>query len=124
MSLIEIQTVFMGKDIAFLITGGDAHIGASATAYWNREGEVVSTIQQLPGHREGELAEELAVMAASRLGVTVNVLAGIHVESPTREEIADIVEETRLKMAEAIRTAANNAAEAENGAVQKADPRI
>ncbi|MNR68800.1 hypothetical protein D3C85_1935880 [compost metagenome] len=47
-------------------------------------------------------------MAASRLDVTVTVLAGIHVESPTREEIADIVKETRLKMEEAIQTAAND----------------
>lgn len=111
MSLIHIQTVFMGKDIAFLITGGDAHIGATATAYRNGEGEVVSTLGQLPGHREGELAEELAVMAASRLGVTVTVLAGIHVESPTKEEIADIVNETRLKMEEAIQTAASRKTE-------------
>ncbi len=109
MSLIHIQTVMMGKDIAFLITGGDAHIGAAATAYRNNEGEIVTALQQLPGHREGELAQELAAMAASRLGVTVTVLAGIHVENPTREQIADIVKETHLKMEEAIQAAASSA---------------
>lgn|GEM_PF-1112365 len=122
MSLIHIQTVMMGKDIAFLITGGDAHIGAAATAYRNSEGQVVTALQQLPGHREGELAQELAAMAASRLGVTVTVLAGIHVENPTREQIADIVKETHLKMVKAIQAAASSAIppiEAENGAIQK-----
>jgi|GEM_PF-816738 hypothetical protein len=87
---IRLRTFPMGKDIAFLITGGQAHIGAVALAYPTGEG-VEAAVYALPGHREGEIAEELARRAAEALGCTVVVAMGIHVEGATKEEINAIV---------------------------------
>lgn len=110
LSIVQIQVVPMGRDIAFSVTGGDAHIGAVATAYADSGDSGVRGVrvelQELPGHREGELAAELAGKAARRLGTTVTVLAGIHVNRPTRDEITAVVAEARLKMEDAINEAA------------------
>lgn len=94
---IRLRTFPMGKDIAFLITGGQAHVGAVATAYSvNNRTEVI--VHALPGHREGDLAAEVARMAAEVLGCTVVVAMGIHVEGATKEEIHAIVQTVRRLM--------------------------
>ena len=99
-ALIEIRTYEMGKDKVFLVTGGTAHIGASATAYWAANGEACVEVVSVPGHRERELAVELAIVAASTLRRTVAVLIGIHLDRPTKQEISDVVEEARRKLQE------------------------
>ncbi|WEK56018.1 MAG: hypothetical protein P0Y55_08210 [Candidatus Cohnella colombiensis] len=88
----------MGHDIVFLVTGGTAHIGSIATAYVGGDGGVYTDVLTLPGHREGELAVDLAKMAAHSLGRTVAVLVGIHLEQPSRQDIEDIVAEAKRKM--------------------------
>lgn len=92
----------MGTDLAVLITGGRAHIGAVATAYAEGDGIKVET-HQLPGHREGELAAEMAGLAASSLDCTVTVAMGIHLDNATREEIDEIVGTVRRLMREELR---------------------
>jgi len=96
--VIEIRAYKMGNDKVFLVTGGTAHIGATATACVASDGKVCVDAISLPGHRERELAEELAAMAAAKLGCAVAVLMGIHMEKPSKQEIAEVVEETRGKM--------------------------
>jgi gallate decarboxylase subunit D len=96
---IRLRTFPMGADLAVLITGGRAHIGAVATAYPEGGGIKVET-HTLPGHREGDLAAELARMAASSLDCTVVVAMGIHVDEATREEIDEIVRTARRLMRE------------------------
>lgn len=103
--MIEIRICEMGGDRVFLVTGGTAHIGATAMAYIGAEGGVCADVLAAPGHRERELAEELAVQAASALRCTVAVSVGIHLDRPTRQQIDDVVEEARSKMREALRQA-------------------
>jgi len=92
----------MGQDVVFLVTGGTAHIGAVATAYVSEARTVHTDIIALPGHREGDLAVELAKMAAESLNRTVAVLAGIHLERPTKQEIEAVVAQARSKMSEVL----------------------
>ncbi|PTQ51810.1 MAG: hypothetical protein HSCHL_1147 [Hydrogenibacillus schlegelii] len=94
---VRLRTVPMGKDIAFLITGGQAHIGAVATAYPVGD-RVRVAVHALPGHREGDLAAGVARMATEALGCTVVVAMGIHVEGVTKEEINTIVRTVRRLM--------------------------
>lgn len=91
---LEIRTIPQGRDYVWLVTGGDAHVGAVAVAYWNG-GELHSQVLTVPSHREGELALELAELACRRLQTTVTVAAGIHIDHATKEQIRDIVEEVR-----------------------------
>ncbi|BFH62231.1 prenylated flavin chaperone LpdD [Paenibacillus azoreducens] len=93
---IRIQEVSAGRDILLLLTGGEAHIGAVATAYFNEEDKDVQVrTVDLPGHREDELAEYMAKTAAKALGCTVTVAAGIHYDGISKEQILDIVAEAK-----------------------------
>lgn len=95
---IQVRMFSMGQDVVFLITGGTAHIGATATAYVSEDRVIRVDVLSLPGHREGELAAELAKMASLELERTVAVLAGIHLDQPSKQDIEDIVMEANRKM--------------------------
>lgn len=105
---LTLRGLSMGEDAVFLLTGGAAHVGAVAAASvaagepeGRRQGEAqLLHTYALPGHREGPLAADLAAMAASSLGCTVVVLAGIHLDRPTREEIEDVVRASKQAMRE------------------------
>ncbi|WP_342592611.1 hypothetical protein [Cohnella thailandensis] len=99
---VEIRVGSMGQDLVFLVTGGSAHLGAAAIAGASGEGRDAVLSLKLPGHREEELASELATLASRSLGRTVAVLAGIHLDRPSRQDIEDIVAEARREMVAAI----------------------
>lgn len=85
-----------GGDCLVSVTGGDApHIGAAALC---ADGEIRRLDRN--GHREGELAAELAERAAARLGCCVCAVCGIHFDGITRTEIASVLAAVR-EMADA-----------------------
>jgi len=94
---IKIRVQPMGKDYAFIITGGVAHIGACAVAYFDR-GQIIVEGAGLPSHKEWELAKELALKATKVLRVTTTVVMGIHVDHATKEMIESIVSYVRVEM--------------------------
>lgn len=108
---IAARTLSMGADYVILITGGQAHIGASATAYIGDEGVQVMT-SALPHHREDRLAAEWAAKAAERLGAAVTVVAGIHIDNATKDDIRrilhDVDEVMETELARLSRTVAND----------------
>lgn len=104
---VEIRPFMMGRDVVFLVTGGTAHIGAIATAYVTNDRLVRADVLSLPGHREGELAAELAKTASRTLGCSVAVLAGIHLDQPSRQDIEHIVWEAKRKMRQVLDQWAN-----------------
>lgn len=99
---VEVRTAAMGEDIVFMVTGGSAHIGASSTARLLEDGAVRTETYELPGHREGPLADKLAAMAAKALGRTAVVVIGIHLDNPTHDEIEAVVEEAQSAMKETV----------------------
>ncbi len=98
---IKIQVYNMGEDMAFHIKGGQAHIGASAIAYWN-QGKIEVHVHELPHHKEGNLSMECAALAAKKLKKTCSVLMGIHIEHATKEQIEAIVNYVRKSMIETL----------------------
>jgi len=94
---IEIKEIQMGSDYLFVITGGMAHIGATATAYWVDD-ELNCQLIELPHHKEGELARNCAVHAAKALNCTVTIAIGIHIDNATKEQINEIVTYVWQKM--------------------------
>ncbi|WP_145410897.1 hypothetical protein [Paenibacillus xylanexedens] len=91
LSTIQLQVLEVGHDKVFLVTGGDAHIGAVATYYVDHERLSGATVH-VPGHKEQELCERLARKAAHQLKVTVTVIMGIHFDAITRMQIDEIVQ--------------------------------
>ena len=72
----------VGGDLQAIISGGDAHIGATALA----SGGKVS-VMEAEGHREGEIAAKAAAALASALGARAAVSCGIHFDCITCAEI-------------------------------------
>lgn len=92
---ILIKELEIGKDLLLMITGGEAHIGAVATAYTSSESDPVIETETIgvPGHKEAELADGFARELAERLGRTVTVVMGIHYDHLSREELKELVSE-------------------------------
>lgn len=89
---IRVQAIRQGRDWLFLLTGGEAHIGAVSTS-WNAAGQWKAATHAVPGHREDELAAAMALRASEALGTTVTVAAGIHYDQLRKEHIPLVVEQ-------------------------------
>lgn len=84
---ITLRVLRQGGDRIVAVSGGDApHIGAVAVA---ADGMLLS--REREGHREGELAAEIAERASERLGCCVCATCGIHYDGITREEISAVI---------------------------------
>ena len=78
----------MGEDLCVMLSGGDReHIGAVALA---APGEELRSLPR-PGHREDDLARDLASRLARELEVAVCVTCGIHVDRLRPEELPIIL---------------------------------
>lgn len=100
---ILVETHFAGEDIIFIVTGGKAHIGAVATAYYE-ESDVSVSCKQLPHHKEGDLAEKMAKSAAIKLKVNVTVIVGIHINNATYTQILTLIDMAENKFEETLIT--------------------
>jgi len=87
----------MGRDILVVLAGGVLHIGAigigeprSSLKY---EGRISSTgsVFTFLGHKEDAIAKPMAEELASRLNRKAVVVAGIHWDKLTREELDKIM---------------------------------
>jgi hypothetical protein len=79
----------LGRDLAVTLSGGDReHIGAVAVCQGSQPGSVMT----LPGHREDQLALEVASKLARHLDAVVSVSCGIHLDAITSEEIQAVLE--------------------------------
>ena len=91
---VNLELKYQGLDILLLVTGGKAHIGA--VAVWNGQGQARPVVvTELPGHREGPLADECAEILGRASGRVVVAVVGIHQDNATRQEIAVIVANVR-----------------------------
>lgn len=88
---LTLSVRWLGRDCLVEITGGDtAHVGAVAVA----DGGGLRRLER-PGHREGDLAEEVAARMAAALKCCVCVVCGIHYEAITRPEIEAVLAAVR-----------------------------
>ena len=83
---VELQEI--GRDIMCLLTGGAAHIGATALATPNTQTVDQVLLLELAKHREGELAKLFALTLAKYFNCTVQATVGIHYDNITQDEIA------------------------------------
>lgn len=85
---VRLELRAQGRDLLLVVTGGEAHVGAAAVAApdWAEARLVV-----VPGHKEGPLAAAAAIRLARAAGCTCAVVAGIHQDGATRDEITAIV---------------------------------
>jgi hypothetical protein len=96
---LRLRCLHQGEDLVVMLSGGDReHIGAVALGQPSPSHEdqgkarATTSVLALQGHREDELARRIASHLAARLGVTVCVACGIHVEAIQPTELADVLD--------------------------------
>ncbi|MBQ7607637.1 MAG: hypothetical protein IJU76_06665 [Desulfovibrionaceae bacterium] len=80
---IHVEPIRQGRDLLVRVFGGEAHIGAVAVQ--TEDGS--HTLYVYKGHKEGELALDMARALAPYCPGPVCVVAGIHKDNITAQEI-------------------------------------
>ena len=100
---IDVAVDSMGSDLVVRIYNQDAHVGAVAIGDYDHEHEraSVSLITRL-GHKDDVVAKEAAYLLSKSMRRSVCVVAGVHVDNITAEEIDKILANTRIAVGEII----------------------
>ena len=81
----------LGADLAVTLAGGDRpHVGAVAVSQPRADAGATTSVVAILGHREDDLARQLAARLAAATRGVVSVTCGIHVDRITPEEIEDV----------------------------------
>jgi len=93
----------LGSDLVVRIYNQDAHVGAVAVGDYDYEHEraSVSVVTRL-GHRDDVLAREAAYLLSKSIRKPVCVIAGVHLDNITPEEIDKILANTKIAISEII----------------------
>ena len=82
----------IGEDLIVYLFNDAGHIGAVAVAdYSEEENRASVSVITRPGHKEDALASDAAHKICNSVRKSVCVIAGIHVDNITKEEIAEIL---------------------------------
>jgi hypothetical protein len=100
---VNVTVNSMGSDLVVRIYNQNAHIGAVAIGDYDYEHEraSVSVITRL-GHKDDTLAGEAAYLLSKSIRRPVCVIAGVHLDNITREEIEEILANTKIAISEII----------------------
>ena len=83
----------LGNDLLVCLYNQNSHLGAIAVGeYDHEEGRASSSVITLRGHRDDEIAKREAHKIARHTKGKACVIAGIHLDNITEQEIAEIVE--------------------------------
>ena len=92
---VSLHALFCGKDVDLCIFGGDVpHIGAVAVAVPRKSligdsnHSASASVICITGHKEDELARNIALRLSSKWLCNVSVSAGIHIDDAKKEDIA------------------------------------
>ncbi|MDI9395765.1 MAG: hypothetical protein QM426_10325 [Euryarchaeota archaeon] len=89
---ITLEAKNLGEDYLLTIIGGKEHAGAVAVGMFDEKSRrASSSVITLPGHREEQLALDSAKRVSKATGKVSVVVAGIHVDNISPEEIKEIV---------------------------------
>jgi len=89
---INLSARYMGDDLVVLIHNEQAHIGAVAIADYDHDKDRVSiSVVTRLGHKDDAVAQKAAYRIGNHMKKPVCVIAGIHLDKVTEEEIRQIV---------------------------------
>lgn len=82
----------VGEDIIITIFNENMHLGAvSSGMYDERHGRAYSSVLTYPGHRDDDIAKEVARQTASETKRNVCAITGIHIDGIKKETINNIM---------------------------------
>jgi hypothetical protein len=86
---VRLRAIWTGGDLVVIIDGGQGHIGAVAAGS-NCGGMAVSSVLTTPGHRDDRIAKDAAERISKKIGCNCAVVAGVHYDQITPQEIKDV----------------------------------
>jgi hypothetical protein len=100
---VNVAVNSMGGDLVVRIYNQNAHIGAVAVGDYDYEQEraSVSVVTRL-GHKDDALAGEAAYLLSKSIRRPVCVIAGVHLDNITKEEIDEILANTKTAISEIV----------------------
>ncbi len=94
---VSLESKNIGEDLVVIIYGGDSpHVGGAAIAYVTKSryrDDLTTSVSILsfPGHKDYILAQSTAEKLASTLNKSVVVIAGVHINDATHEQIDEVI---------------------------------
>jgi hypothetical protein len=104
---IRLDARRLGKDLLVVISGGASHIGAVGAGNVCT-GFASSSVITMPGHRDDRIAKDASERLSKSLDCNCVVVAGVHFDHITRQEIEDVLTLTNALLSdleEKLRTA-------------------
>ena len=100
---VNVAVGSMGSDLVVRIFNQDAHIGAVAIGDYDYEHKrtSVSVVTRL-GHKDDALAREAAYLLSKSIRKPVCVIAGVHLDDITKEEIDQILSNAKIAVSEIV----------------------
>ena len=93
-----LRLLFMGADVCLVLTGGERpHLGAVAVAQARESlaapGKLSATVSNitLPGHKDDDLARDIAKRFSASTATQVAVCCRIHLDGLLPDELEDII---------------------------------
>jgi hypothetical protein len=94
---VSLSAESMGQDLVVRLFNSRSHVGAVALSeYHSGEKRASTSVLTRFGHKDDSVASMAAHRISSRLQKAVCVVAGIHVDRITKEEIDEIINNCRL----------------------------
>jgi len=102
---VNLMASKMGSDLVVSIYNENAHIGAVAVGEYDFENEraSVSVVTRL-GHKDDAIAQKAAYLISKSTKMPVCVIAGVHLDNITEEEISKIMENSMIAVEEFIKS--------------------
>jgi len=87
---VKLESQKIGEDLLVVLTGGEKpHCGAVALALPSK---ITScSVISVPEHKDGDIAKPLAEKIAKKTGKKVVLVAGIHVDNATPNDIRTLI---------------------------------
>jgi hypothetical protein len=94
----------LGDNLVVLIYNENAHIGAVAVGEWDEKTRRASvSVHTRLGHKDDTIAQKAAYTISKSIKKPVCVIAGVHVENITAEEIKKVLDNAEVVVGEFLR---------------------
>ncbi len=102
---VSLSAHYMGNDLVVFIYNNNAHLGAIAVGEYDHQEKRASTsvITRL-GHKDDAIAQKAAHSISKSTKKPVCVIAGVHLDNITTQEIDEILENASFMVEEFIKS--------------------
>ena len=102
---VSLRADALGDNLVVLIYNENAHIGAVAVGEWDEKEQRASvSVHTRLGHKDDAIAQKAAYTISKSIKKPVCVIAGVHVENITAEEINRVLDNSDAAVEKFLRT--------------------